>query len=458
MKKAFTWVLLFLMAFNCFPQLIYAAETPKYELSVNTNVIVDDEFTVNVNIKGNPGLITLKFKIIYDADYLQLISVEDSKLLNSYNPPSPEIKSPYTLSWIDPFADVNNTSNGTVATLKFKALKSGNSLPIQIEHSECRNKDGEKITFSGTSKNIDIKSKPIGVTGVNLSQKELSLKSGESENLTATVTPSNATNKAVTWKSDNASVATVNNGTVQALGNGTATITVTTADGGYTDTCVVTVSGGHEHTDADGKWESNATQHFHTCECGAILDRENHGGGNATCTNKAICSVCGVEYGELNPENHTGETEIKNAVEATCDADGYTGDTYCKGCGTKIKDGDIIPASHRLTKVEAKEATDDAAGNIEYWVCSDCSKIFGDAEGKTEITLEETVIYKALIGDVNEDGKVTVVDAKWILQHISGTRQLTEKQQKAADLNADGKITVVDAKWVLQIVSGLRKG
>lgn len=61
------------------------------------------------------------------------------------------------------------------------------------------------------------------------------------------------------------------------------------------------------------------------------------------------------------------------------------------------------------------------------------------------------------IGDVNGDGKITTVDAKWVLQAVSGSRELTEEQTVVADVNGDGKITTVDAKWILQAVSGSRE-
>ena len=80
------------------------------------------------------------------------------------------------------------------------------------------------------------------VTGVTLNPTELSLYTGQSETLAATVTPDTATNKNVTWSSDRTEVATVEDGTVKAVGAGTAIITVTTADGGKTATCTVTVS------------------------------------------------------------------------------------------------------------------------------------------------------------------------------------------------------------------------
>ena len=79
------------------------------------------------------------------------------------------------------------------------------------------------------------------ITGIKLN-KELSMKVGATEDLTPVFTPDDPTEKTVTWASSNEAVATVTNGKVTAVGVGTATITVLTKDGGYTDTCTVTVS------------------------------------------------------------------------------------------------------------------------------------------------------------------------------------------------------------------------
>ena len=82
------------------------------------------------------------------------------------------------------------------------------------------------------------------VTSISISRSSYSLTMGEktSVTLTATVNPSNATNKKVVWKSSNTKVATVDsNGRVKAVGPGTANISVTTVDGGYSRTCKITV-------------------------------------------------------------------------------------------------------------------------------------------------------------------------------------------------------------------------
>lgn len=83
---------------------------------------------------------------------------------------------------------------------------------------------------------------PVYVTSVELDQSELALTLGDRYTLKATVYPSHADNKAITWRSSDEAVATVEGGTVKAVGAGTATITVRTEDGGHTATCVVTVT------------------------------------------------------------------------------------------------------------------------------------------------------------------------------------------------------------------------
>lgn len=88
----------------------------------------------------------------------------------------------------------------------------------------------------------------VAVTGVKLDQTTLALDAGDSAQLTATVQPTNATNKSVTWSANNSNVS-VSGGKVTAKTAGASVITVTTADGGYTAQCNVTVN------------ESTATDH-----------------------------------------------------------------------------------------------------------------------------------------------------------------------------------------------------
>ena len=168
----------------------------------------------------------------------------------------------------------------------------------------------------------------------------------------------------------------------------------------YCTDCNALVSIGAEipatgnHTDADGKWETDGTNHWHTCYFGTKFDLTAHSGGEATCISKANCSVCGIEYGNVDASNHK-HTEIRNAKPTTEQEKGYTGDTWCTDCNKKIADGketDLL--SHSLKKVEAKAATTKENGNIEYFYCTGCGKYFAYEDGTKEISLSETVIKK----------------------------------------------------------------
>ena len=84
-----------------------------------------------------------------------------------------------------------------------------------------------------------------------------------------------------------------------------------------------------------------------------VTVNDGHTGGTATCTERAVCEVCGKAYGELDPKNHTD-----------------------------------------LQHIPAKAATKTAGGNIEYWYCEDCDKYFADAAATKEIKQADTVTAK----------------------------------------------------------------
>ena len=93
----------------------------------------------------------------------------------------------------------------------------------------------------------------------------------------------------------------------------------------------------------DPDWKSDGSKHWkeYSC-CRAHAAEAAHSGGTATCQSSAICAVCNTAYGAKDMTNHTGGTEVRGSVEATTSTEGYTGDTYCKGCDTKLADGKTI--------------------------------------------------------------------------------------------------------------------
>ena len=107
----------------------------------------------------------------------------------------------------------------------------------------------------------------------------------------------------------------------------------------------------HDHQSSD--WESNETEHWQVCTCGAVFNKAAHSGGKATCKAKAVCEICGKSYGSLDPNNHTD-----------------------------------------LKHIDAKAATAAEEGNIAYWYCDGCKKYFSDAAATKEITKAATVTAK----------------------------------------------------------------
>lgn len=155
--------------------------------------------------------------------------------------------------------------------------------------------------------------------------------------------------------------------------------------------------------DIDDGYRYNETAHWYVCKnsalCTVKFNYQEHFGGNATCSNRAVCEACGIEYGDLLGHN----MQYFDYVPETCTTDGHLPYYYCDRCNkyferkTDALDTELsvftIPATgHSMTKVDAVTASCEADGNIEYYECGNCSKLFSDADGKNEITAADTVI------------------------------------------------------------------
>ena len=106
----------------------------------------------------------------------------------------------------------------------------------------------------------------------------------------------------------------------------------------------------------------------------------------ACITQKNLSNICEDVYGD----HHYAE-ELTVDQEATCSEEGSKS-YHCIRCDAKGKSF-VIPKIN-LTHVDAKAATAESAGNIEYWHCEKCGKYYSDAKAAHEITLEQTVIEK----------------------------------------------------------------
>lgn len=103
----------------------------------------------------------------------------------------------------------------------------------------------------------------------------------------------------------------------------------------------------HKNTEVRGEKESTCKEEGYSgdtyckdCgECistGHAIEKKEHSGGTATCTHKAKCSVCGAEYGTLNPNNHEA-IKLVGKKDADCTSSGYTGDKCCSSCNAVLE-------------------------------------------------------------------------------------------------------------------------
>ena len=167
---------------------------------------------------------------------------------------------------------------------------------------------------------------------------------------------------------------------------------IVTDKAGNTAEMTVTVNGGHTF----GEWVSNGDG-THSRECTVDgcngFETKECSGGKATCTEKAVCEYCGKAYGKPDSNNHTD-----------------------------------------LKHIDAKAATEDAEGNIEYWYCGGCDKYYSDKDGINEIKKADTVTAK-LPGDTKSPRTGNASDlALWIsLLSVSGgaCTAITGKRKKS---------------------------
>lgn len=130
----------------------------------------------------------------------------------------------------------------------------------------------------------------------------------------------------------------------------------------------------------------------HTWETEYRVDRE------ADCTaagSESIhCVFCDAvkDAREIPKKDHTWETEYRVDQEAGCTAAGSES-LHCAACGTVKETREIPPKGHSITKTHAVTATCATPGNIEYYTCGTCHKLFRDAGGASELTAADTVVY-----------------------------------------------------------------
>ena len=193
--------------------------------------------SATITVKTNDGGKTATCAVTVEAKAVPVtgvtldqseITIEEGETITLTATVTPADATNKEVSWSS-----SDTSVATVEEGKVTGVKAGTTA-VTVTTS-----DGYKTA----SCKVTVKAKGIAVSGVTLDITDLTLVVGESKTLTATVKPSDATDKSVSWSSDKPDVATVDDsGKVEAKSAGEATVTVTTKDGGKTATCKVTVT------------------------------------------------------------------------------------------------------------------------------------------------------------------------------------------------------------------------
>ena len=171
---------------------------------------------------------------------------------------------------------------------------------------------------------------------------------------------------------------------------------------------VVKKATGHSPSET---WSYDSDYHWHICTtCNAVLDKAAHSGGHATCSKKATCEVCGLEYGSTTDHDYQWQHDNTEhwkackdcgAVDENTRANHTFGgwvtekDSTCTETGTQkhtcaacdySETGVIDKKAHTPEHHDRVEPTCTTTGSIEYWQCSVCSKKFSNAACTTEVT------------------------------------------------------------------------
>ena len=215
---------------------------------------------------------------------------------------------------------------------------------------------------------------------INLNSGSATIEAGTTKSLTATILPTNSTNKTIIWSTSDASIATVSGGTVTGKKAGTVTITAKTTNGLTANAQIKVVSG---HT--FGTWTTTK---------------------NATCTQVGTksrkCTVCGkTETQTIAKTGHKSVTD--KAIPATCTTDGKTEGSHCSVCVAVIKAQEIIKATgHKFGNWTTTKSATCTESGTQIRKCENCGATESkslSAKGHTE------VVDKAIPATCTTDGK-----------------------------------------------------
>ena len=229
--------------------LVISKDTPE-----EGKPVIDGSVAVDVYKEDDPSVIHVS-SVGLSSPSASMLPNEDVDVTYTVYPSDATDKSVTVTNSDESVASINHEPSTN--TISIHSIKNGTTT-ITVTAND---KPHGKVIKSSIVVNVH---DPIPVTGVILSSKSEQLNVGDNCTLIETVLPTDATNKNVTWESSDSSVASVENGVVSAKSIGTANISVVTEDGGFSDTCVVTVSErvrGYVYFTNNKSWE-NVKVHY----------------------------------------------------------------------------------------------------------------------------------------------------------------------------------------------------
>ena len=384
------------------------------------NIIFVNSGTASVPIRivsgsssgGGGGSATVPVTgIVVDAWSIDLEVGQTRQLVASVVPPNATNQ---TINWWSQNQSIATVSQGGLITAKSEGYSlvtattddGGHSYNVHVNVSASSSGGGGTTT--------------VPVTGVSLNKSSTSLTVGKTEILTATVTPTNATNKAVAWSSNNTTVATVDNGTIRANAKGSATITVRTSDGNKTATCAVTV------TDATTPTPTPPTNNAPTISF-VLVSNETSSGGYT------------LSYTATDPNGDTLTHKLK------LDAGGYSAISPTKSGTSYTFNGSGLSAGTHTGQIQVSDGRLTATSEVfNITIRAQATGVKAQLKEAKDIYDEKHTALKTTINSVIADGKFDQATEKSQLERAfsaynSALAQFKKMTQKAIDFIGDAK-------------------
>ena len=372
-----------------------------------------DTVDIHVSVKNNPGFVSMQIVATYDPNVLTLTGATlEAAGMNDNSAPVEEADGEYWIDFSNDTARKDNTADGSVYTVTFQVNKNAavKSYPVALRFNYGLNYNEDMLSFVAQDTAINVICKHADLTAV-AAKAETCTENGnisywycptcdkcfkDAEAATEikkaeTIIAAHHTMKQVPAK----------DATCESEGN-IAYYTCSVCGKLFKDANAVT-----ETTADEVKLEKLSHKLSKTEAVPATCTK---GGSNEYYT----CSACGKIFKDADASTETSvEAEKTSKIPhtltkteykaATCTEDGNTEYYTCSVCGKIFKDENgtqetsveaekLVATGHSLTKTDAKEPTCTEDGNNAYYTCSACGKIFKDAEGTQETTVENEIL------------------------------------------------------------------